>query len=291
MTSVLVGIDGSENSKVALAWAATLAQALGLPLRTLWAWQYPADTVVSVGEVVLDEPARVDELVGAQLRALVTDVLGQPSGKVTAQVARGPAAAALLRSAQASPAMIVVGSRGLGGFKGLLLGSVSRQLAEHAPSPVTIVPPAASTRPRRLEHLMVAVDGSTGANRALTFGAELASKANAELVAAHALAPHPEVGVDLSPPPTDPLPSLAAGRELLEDWCAPLRDAGVAYRTAVVRGDARTALLEAARDRGADLLIVGSRGRGAVTKLLLGSVAASLIRHSDRPVTVVPHQR
>ena len=281
MSSVLVGVDGSENSKVALRWAAGCADAMGVPLRAVWAWMYPSDAVLSIGGVKLPEPRQADELIEAQLRALLEEVLAEAGARVKVQAARGPATGALLRAAEDRPATIVVGSRGLGGFKGLLLGSVSRQLCEHAPCPVTIVRPSVPVDPAQIKTLLVGVDGSAHAARALSFAGHLAETVDAELVVAYAAGPS-EV---------DPVAGLEALRDRVDQWCAPLRDRGLAYRLAVVAGDPRSALLDVARDRSADLVVVGSRGRGPIKKLLLGSVASTLAHHSQLPVTIVPLER
>ena len=287
MSSVLVGIDGSEDSRIALRWAETAADALGLPLRAMWAWQYPTDTAVSVGRIDLPDPRRADEMFETQLRHLVTDVLGDRATGVRLEVARGPAAAALLQAAERGPRMVVVGSRGLGGFKGLLLGSVSRQLCEHAPCPVTVVRHPAPVEPPRLGTIIAGIDGSEGSVRALSFAADLATEVGAELLVANAAGP----GAIAHPAEVEPHVGVAERREHVKEWCAPLRDRGVEYRTVLVEGDARTALLDVARDREADLLVVGSRGHGPVAKLLLGSVASSLAQHSELPVTIVPNPR
>jgi nucleotide-binding universal stress UspA family protein len=71
--SVLVGIDGSEDSRAALRWAAAVAAALQLPLRAMWAWYYPTDAILTVGRIQLPEPHRADELVEGQLRHLLTE--------------------------------------------------------------------------------------------------------------------------------------------------------------------------------------------------------------------------
>jgi nucleotide-binding universal stress UspA family protein len=287
MTSVLIGVDGSEDSRTALRWAAVVADALRAPLRALWAWQYPADALLTVGNIELPSPARSDELIETQLTHLVDDVLGDKAADVALEVGRGPAAAALLGAAEDGPAMIVVGSRGLGGFKGLLLGSVSRQLAEHAPCPVTIVRHTAPFPPVRLETIVVGTDGSQDAARGLRYAADIAAKAGAELVVAHATGP----GDVVHPRGVDPQVDLDIRWEQVEEWCAPLRATGVDYDVALVEGDARTALLDLARDRSADLLVIGSRGHGPVGRLLLGSVATSLAQHSELPVTIVPAPR
>jgi nucleotide-binding universal stress UspA family protein len=287
MTSVLIGVDGSEDSRTALRWAAVVADALGLPLRALWAWQYPADALLSVGNIELPSPARSDELIEAQLTHLVEEVLEDKAADVSLEVGRGPAAAALLGAAEHGLAMVVVGSRGLGGFKGLLLGSVSRQLAEHAPCPVTIVRHTAPVPPVRLETIVAGTDGSEDAARGLRYAADVAAKARAELVIAHATGP----GDVVHPWGVQPQVDLDVRRERVEEWCAPLRATGVDYEVVLVEGDARTALLDLARDRSADLLVIGSRGHGPVGRLLLGSVATSLAQHSELPVTIVPAER
>jgi nucleotide-binding universal stress UspA family protein len=287
MDPLLIGVDGSEDSRTALRWAAAAAEALDLPLRAMWAWHYPSDVVLTLGRIDLPDPDRTDEMIATQLDHLLTDVLGAGASDVEPAVGRGPAAAALLRAADDGARMIVVGSRGLGGFKGLLLGSVSRQLCEHAPCPVTVVRHAAPDAPVRLRTIVVGTDGSKHAAAAMRCAAELATQSGADLVVANAAGP----GDVVHPRDVDPYVDLDVRRTVVEGWCAPLRELGAEYRIAVVEGDARTALLDVAADRKADLLVVGSRGHGPVTRLLLGSVATSVVQHSELPVTVVPHAR
>ena len=287
MDKILVGIDGSEDSRTALRWAAGIACALALPLKVVQAWQYPSDAILALGRLELPSPHRAEEHLEVQLRLLVEEEVGADTANVTMTVARGPAAGVLLREAGRRTRLAVVGSRGLGGFKGLLLGSVSRQLIEHATCPVTVVGPAVSVQPVGLQTIVAGIDGSTHAARALRFAAELATRVGAELVVAHALPAAPDDQRHIG----EPRRRLDARRDLVEQWCGPPRDAGLDYHIAVVEGDARTALLEVAHDRNADLLIVGSRGLGPVAKLLLGSVASSLAQDGELPVTIVPHAR
>jgi nucleotide-binding universal stress UspA family protein len=287
MDSMLVGIDGSPDSRAALRWAATVAAARGLPLEVLWAWQYPSDAVVSVGPLHLADPDEVAVAVEADLRAVVDAELGEAAADVTLQVGRGPAAAALLRAARHGTVMIVVGSRGLGGFQGLLLGSVSRQLCEHAPCPVTVLRRGAVTHLEGLNRIVVGIDGSDDSLRALRAGQELATRVGAELIVANVIVPGPTVYEYGMVPAVDE----TAAREQVEGWCRTLGDDRPLPAIDVRSGDARTELLHVVRDRSADLLVVGSRGLGPVGRLLLGSVATWLVGHSDVPVTVVPHRR
>jgi nucleotide-binding universal stress UspA family protein len=279
MDDVLVGVDGSDGSVAALRWAAGVADAVGARLRVVSAWQYPSDAVISIGRRDLIPADAADANLERELRELLADLDIGVGGRVVVEALRGAPAVALLREATEQVRMLVVGSRGLGGFGGLRLGSVSRQLCEHAPRPVTVVRRAVEAAPE-LRTILVGADGSDDAARAMTFAGQLATDVGAELLVVNATGSRDaqrERPVELD-----------TRREWVEEWCAPLRQADVRYRIEVVRGDPRSAVLEAARDAPADLVVVGSRGRGVMTKMVLGSVAASLVERSEVPVTVVP---
>lgn len=130
---VVVGVDGSEGARRALRWAATEARLRGAALRVVHAWSYldqPEDTFdPAYGE---DDARRLLE---EAIATLGTDGEGLEIERVTVcdLPTRG------LLDAAAGADLIVVGARGLGGFEGLLLGSVSQQVANHAPCPVVIV--------------------------------------------------------------------------------------------------------------------------------------------------------
>lgn len=284
MESMLVGVDGSEDAGVALRWAAACSEAMQVPLRAVWAWQYPADTVVRPGRLELADPEQVDAEMASQLEQLLGDVLGARANRVAIEVERGPGTSALLRAASKTPGMIVVGSRGLGGFRGLLLGSVSRQLMEHASVPVTVVPSSTQTDPVALQRLAVGVDGSDHAANAVLHSADIAHRLDAEVIVVNA----PEPSGAARPPGIDPAHDPEVRRANVEQWCAPLRDAGVTYTVSLAEGDPRTALLSIADAGKADLLVVGTRGLGTFGRLVLGSVASSVAQHSPVPVTVVP---
>lgn len=285
--NMLVGLDGSPDSRAALRWAASVAAARGLPLHALWAWQYPSDAVVSVGPLHFGDPDEVALAVEAELRSVVESELGEAAAHVTLEVGRGPAAAALLRAARQGTVMLVVGSRGLGGFQGLLLGSVSRQLCEHAPCPVTVLRRGAVTELERLKRIVVGLDGSEDSFRALRAGQDLAARVGAELIVANVVVPGPTAEHHALSPAFDE----AAARGQVEQWCRTSGTDRPLPEIELRAGDARDGLLQVVRDRSADLLVVGSRGLGPVGRLLIGSVATWLVGHSDVPVTVVPHRR
>jgi len=147
--NVVVGVDGSPGADRALRWAAEEAALRGARLRIVHAWRVPLLEAIPAPYVVgLPAPPVDQEAVGESYRVRASKVLEDAVGRVLGSdqgaeieetLVEGPPAAQLLRAAQDAD-MLVVGSRGHGGFAGLLLGSVSQQVAHHAPCPVVIVP-------------------------------------------------------------------------------------------------------------------------------------------------------
>jgi nucleotide-binding universal stress UspA family protein len=130
---VVVGVDGSDPSKLALRWGARMAAAESARLDVVMAWQLPALAYGSIGPFV-----DMQESMEASLAEIVDDVFGElrPDG-LQLSVLQGGGAPVLLEACK-DALMVVVGSRGRGGFAGLLLGSVSATVAEHAPCPVLV---------------------------------------------------------------------------------------------------------------------------------------------------------
>jgi nucleotide-binding universal stress UspA family protein len=143
MAGIVVGIDGSENSIRALHWAAAEARLRDVPLRVVTAWSAPAlvyDARTSASleeEVIASQSAladrRLDEACGQESAAL--------KGLAVERRIVGGAAAPVLIDQAKDADLLVIGSRGHGGFAGLLLGSVSQQCAHHSLCPVVVVPP------------------------------------------------------------------------------------------------------------------------------------------------------
>ena len=135
MTGIVVaGIDGSESSRRALAWAAEEARLRGARLRVVHAWSYLDQAGGAFDPTYSEDDARqlLDEAVTAA--GIETGGLDIERKTVNDLPARG------LLDAAGDADLLVVGARGMGGFRGLLLGSVSQQVAQHAPCPVVIVP-------------------------------------------------------------------------------------------------------------------------------------------------------
>ncbi len=143
-----------------------------------------------------------------------------------------------------------------------------------------------------LKRIVVGLDGSEPGAAALSWAVHLARIAGAHVTAVHAfdvppLAYPPDVTV------ATPVLFLELHedlqRALEEEWCAPLREAGIPYDAVLEDGRPSTVLAEVADRVDAGLIVVGRRGRRGTAELLLGSVSHELTHHSRRPLTIVPH--
>ncbi len=286
---IVVGTDGSDRARMAMLWAAEEARLRRVPLHIVRAWMPPypidpQDLFADYSPLEQAESRRLDELV-AQLKAQMT-----VPGEVLPMLVTGDAATALVDAA-VDALLLVVGSRGHGGFAGLLLGSVSRKCLHHAPCPVAVVP---ASRMESLNHrrIVVGVDGSEGSREALRWAMQEAFQRGAELdvvnawMAAEVFAPAGPAFV------VDGDATKEASRSLLERMTGSLIEAvePTAPRVELmpVAGTAAATLLRAARD--ADLLVVGARGLGGFRGLLLGSVSQQCVHHASCPVVVVRHR-
>jgi nucleotide-binding universal stress UspA family protein len=143
MKRIVVGVDGSPGSRLALEWAYAEATQRGAALDVVAAWSHPPVPVtpeaLAWSQKLGDLSPATKEMVDEMLQQVIGD---RTDVDVETTIVEGSPAAVLLDEAEDAE-MLVVGSRGLGGFRSLLLGSVSQQCAQHGTCPVVIVPPAA----------------------------------------------------------------------------------------------------------------------------------------------------
>jgi nucleotide-binding universal stress UspA family protein len=144
MGPIVVGVDGSPGSARALSWAVTQARRLATPLRVVHAWWLAPEYAAYPAVSARDDVARAEELrqggleiVERMLAEVADDVHGVDLEREV--VNEHPVQALVDRSKDAE--LVVVGTRGFGGFRTMLLGSVSNQLVQHAHCPVVVIPP------------------------------------------------------------------------------------------------------------------------------------------------------
>ena len=261
MTStLLLGYDGSPGARDALAWTAAEAERRHSAVRVVHAHRGDA----AGGEQVLKEAL-------TELGHLA------PSVEATGVVSDQGASAALLAEAEGVD-LLVVGSRGHGGFTGLVLGSVSHQCTHHATCPVVVVRGPDSDGP-----VVVGVDGSEGSNRAADWAAAEAERRHVALRVVHAWQ-YPPIGAYVVTPP-EGWDQLSA--DLVEQSLVALRKA---HPTLEMAGESRfaanvDALLAASQE--ASMLVVGARGHGGFSGMLLGSTGQGIVHYAHRPVVVV----
>lgn len=281
--AVVVGVDSSPDSDLALIWAMAHASRTHRPLHLVHvsarilaeAHVYPGHvTAAREGDAVLDEAL-----------AVAADSHGIP--QVTSERVGDPhlgIGEALLRAA-GDASMLVLGARGHGGITGLVIGSVSQYAARHATCPVVTVRKPADSGSGRI---VVGVDDSDAAQDALALAFEVASCRGVAVTAIQAW--HPVVahgpGVAL-PMPSDIGERLAEEAHLLGNrlWQWQEKYPDVPVIPEVVQGHPAAMLTYASEH--AALVVVGARGRGAFTGLLLGSVSQTVLHHARCAVAVV----
>lgn len=281
----IVGIDGSECAENAVRWAVANARGRASSIELLTAWQTPIVGAypMSSPSVAVYDDSELIAAAAAETEALATRCRADLDVPVESYVGRGGPAEVLLAAAEHA-GLLVVGSRGRGGFARLLLGSTSTQCATHATVPTVVVP--GDVEPIATQRILVGFDGSANAQAAARWAVQFASPGSTVVIAWVWDATPLAVGSDafFFPDASD----LAAERfnhlvEPLEDEAA---GADVTLEREFIRGTPRAALSDQADD--VDLVVVGARGHGAVGSALLGSVSTWILHHVHRPIVVVP---
>lgn len=285
---VVVGVDGSDSALHATRWAAREAQRRAAPLLLVHVCHLqpvrhprqispPPDfqaAVLDQGRHWLTEASMAARRVAPGL-AVATDL-------------RSGVVADVLVAESRTARLLVLGSRGLGGFTSLLVGSVAVALSAHAHCPVVVMHSAARDgAPPSDGPVVVGVDGSELSDAALEFAFDEAAARETPLVAVHTWLDVNAAGAWAVLPGTIDWDWVQQEEEkLLAERIAAWRDKfpDVDVRPLVVRDRPDRALLK--HGAGAQLLVVGSRGRGPFAGIGFGSVSQTLIHHAECPVAI-----
>jgi nucleotide-binding universal stress UspA family protein len=293
MTTILVPLDGSSLAEQGLTFAEQLARALPAKLRLALVHEPAAVTTgpVARAQMALHRAEREYlTRVRDRLRtAGITDV--------TAVVLKGDPREELTRYAdERDPDLVVIASHGRGGLARAWFGSVAEHLVRHVAAPVVVVPAREPTPGLRApERIMVPMDGSKAGELVLDWATQLAQAFGAELLLRRVVQPVPLPADPILPVTiaydTELTQQLVGGTdEYLARVAERLIGTGVRVnrRSLVGHGIAAT-LIEAAREEGADLIVMATRGRGGLGRL--GSVADKVMRGAPCPVLLDRRRR
>jgi nucleotide-binding universal stress UspA family protein len=290
---VLLAIDGSATSASACQLVGSLSWPQGTVIEVVAAAHEPPADVFGTAVVPLAAATYGNDAGQSLEKALAVagTMLAGPGRIICRTLLTGRPASVIVDQAVASRSeLVIVGSRGLGPLKSMLLGSVSAEVVDHAPCPAVVV------RRPALGSVLLAVDGSASADAAVTF-----------VRGSHFLADHPIEVFSVAPsavlPPPVPLAGLGDaafesnetrvatdhGRvatiaaEAVED----LRSGGIHAHWSISQGNPAHEIIEAARSFGSDLIVLGSRGHTGLARVFLGSVARNVLLHTHASVLIV----
>ncbi|MDJ0359625.1 universal stress protein [Rhodococcus sp. H29-C3] len=286
----VVGVDGSSASLDAVRWAVLDAELHNSGLIVVSSVPWPSGLT---GIRILPEPATaqwrgetrriLDEALTAAERAMT----GARTIGVDACLSDRPAVSTLLELS-ATSRMIVIGTSGLGGTDRRTLGSISYALSTHAHCPVTVVRAwPDDDRVQAADAVVVGVDGTMASDAAVALAFEEAAVRRAPLTAVHAWS---DADLSIGIPvhglewPLNKAPTEDALTRILDEYSH--QYPSVSVRRVVVRDRPVHALLDHAQ--GAQLLVVGSHGRGGFSGMMLGSASRSVLGRANCPVVIVP---
>jgi Universal stress protein UspA and related nucleotide-binding proteins len=292
---VLVAIDGSDQAAVAVDLVANIAWPAGTEIvvaeaiesgAALFGGPWPALAMVEANRLEAEVRAESDRTVHEARRRLAG-----PGLYVEAAVLRGRPATAIADRVRAMQAdLIVVGSRGHGRIESMLLGSVSAELIDHAPTPVLVA------RGQQIQRVLLAWDGSSCASRAADllrawpiFAASSVRVVSVADIEVPWWTGFPEPGSpELMPIYVEAADASRKQRdELALDMTVELQAAGLNAVADRREGDAATEILAAASASKTDLIVMGTHGRTGLARLVIGSVARNVLQHATCSVLIV----
>jgi len=279
---IVVGFDGSDESVAALVSTLGIARGLDATVEVVTSWRWPI-TWSTPPVAHAWSPHEDAEEIRSHAEQIVTE--HAPAGvRATARTVEAGAAAGLVDAA-AGAELLVVGNRGRGGFRGLLLGSVSSACLHHAPCPVLVHRGPAGTESDRGKEIVVGVDGSHESGQALRYAVRLARRLGLPVRTVTTWQWPPALNRDAPPfdywtPEGEARATASSALDAAED----LLDDDVALTSQLIEGPPAAVLIEESRN--AAVLVLGSRGLGGFQGMLVGSVSQECAQHAGCPVLV-----
>ncbi|QUR67853.1 universal stress protein [Mycobacterium spongiae] len=282
---ILVAIDGSPQSETALAWATREAVMRQLPLTMM----HVVPRVVvgwPVGQIYSDMPEwqkdNAREIIERAGQVFTDSLGGSEPPEMQSRMVYSDVAATLIDASE-DAWMVVVGSHGMGALGRMLLGSVSSALLQHSHCPVAVIHSPNGAAPDSQAPVLVGIDGSPVSQAAAALAFDEASRRGVELVALHAWS---DVGV-FHIVGMDWRDRASHGEEILSKQLASCEERypDVRVRRALVCDKPARWLIEHSEE--AQLVVIGSHGRGGFSGMLLGSVSSAVARSVQIPVIVV----
>jgi nucleotide-binding universal stress UspA family protein len=285
-SNVLVPLDGGPEAATALPAAQALASSLGARISLLRIVRRPdvqfdmhVDDIREAA-VYLDGVAR--ELASSNLR-------------VSTHARSGEVGQAIVKEISARGAdLVVMATRGQGGVRRAVLGSVASEVLSLSPVPVMLVR-AGSRTVSGINNVLVPIDGSPGSALALDAAVDLAHATGAHLTLVNVVAPIPLWTYDASAgfyygqhiDPGWDTAALAGARRYTNGLVAQLRQRGAAVNGLAILGDVPRTIVETAQDVSADLVLMSTRGHTGPARAVLGSVADAVVRSAESPVLLI----
>ncbi|WP_270625367.1 universal stress protein [Varibaculum timonense] len=286
--NILVGVDGSREALQAAEWAAARAKLNNAQLQLVCAYALPSYTAASMesGFAVID-----NDVIRASAQTVVDETLthlAKLGYQAEGRVEPGDPTAVLVQLSEQAD-LIVVGTRGTGGFADRLLGATSSALPAYSRCPVVVVPGrGADQQFTPVKKIVIGVDGSSRSRKSLRRAIEEAALWGAQLTAVDAVPMASSAGVLAWLPATVDRESILRDvRDELKAICkAESAGSGVEIHAHALDGNPAALLTEFST--AVELVVVGTRGRGGFAGVLMGSTSQSVLAHSTCPVLVVP---
>ena len=292
---ILIALDGSAPSDRARELAAAIPWPAGSTIRLVSVVQQQFEMLAVPGLAATG--AELQELEAPQIEAstamlaeAAATLAGEGRQVETAVLIGRPASTIVDDATRFAADLVIAGSRGHGTLASMVLGSVSAEVVDHAPCPVLVA------RTAQVRKVMLAEDGSASAARALALvadwpifaGSSVTVVSVSDVVLPWSLGMVPNLDVALLDTyDAAAEEDLAERRRLVSDAVARLKATGREAKGIVLKGYPSALLVDEAREQGADLVVLGSRGLTGLTRLVLGSVARNVLHHSPSSVLIV----